>query len=236
MDSYEAEELGRYTSLSSLAVCAFFLGIASLVALLAPLMVVIPIAGIVVALFALVKIGRSAGALSGRSLAVIGLGLSIACGIASPLRVKVRDSLYSSQADKAARQWLRLVSQNEIPAALSQITGNAKSNLMGPPTHGGQSAKYDPQTSLINFSKADLATKLREEATHGELEFATKALDCDASGVIPRVTATYQTTKPDDSLTMNLFLLRSPTAGSWLVDSWRLEGETEHDHSHPHAH
>jgi hypothetical protein len=236
MDSYEAEELGRYTSLSSLAICAFLLGIASLVALLAPLMVVIPIAGIVVALFALVRIGRSDGALSGRTLAVIGLGLAIACGIASPLRVKVRDSLYSSQAEQAGRQWLEAVSRDEITAALDQTTGNAKGNLMGPPSAGGEPAKYDPQTSKINFGSDPLVTKLRDEATHGELKFVAKALTCDVSGAVPRVAVTYQTTEPDDSLTMNLVLLRSPSAGGWLVDSWRLEGETEHDHAHPHVH
>jgi hypothetical protein len=232
MDSYEAEELGNYTSLSSLAVCAFLLGIASLIALLAPLMVVIPIAGIVVALFALVRIGRSAGALSGRGLAVLGLGLAITCAIASPLRVKVRDSLYSAQADQAARQWLGLISQNQLPAALDQTTGNAKSNLMPPPSPGGQPAKFNPQTTIINFGNDKLVTKLREEVAHGALTFATSAVACDVSGAVPRVAITYQTTEPDDSLTMNVALLRSPTAGNWLVDSWRLEGETAHDHSH----
>jgi hypothetical protein len=234
MDSYEAEELGKYKSLSSLAVCAFLLGIASLIALLAPLMVIIPIAAIVVALFALVSIARSEGALLGRSLAVIGLGLAIACGIAAPLRVKVRDGLYSSQADQAARQWLELVSENQLPAALDQTTGNAKGNLMGPPSPGGQPAKYDQQTSIINFSNDKLIAKLLEEAAHGDLKFATNALACDVSGAVPRVAITYQTTAPDDALTMSLALLRSPSAGSWLVDSWHLEGETQHDHPHTH--
>jgi hypothetical protein len=236
MDSYEAEELGRYTSLSSLAVCAFLLGIASLIALLAPLMVVIPIAGIVVALFALVGINRSEGAKSGRTLAVIGLALAIACGVASPLRVKVRDSLYSSQANQAGRDWLRAVSQNEIVAALNETTGNAKGNLMGPPSPDGQPPKYDPQTSIVNFGNEALVTKLRAEAAVGELEFVTKALSCDATNVVPRVAATYQTVEPAEALTMTLVLVRSPTAGQWLVDSWRLEGETEQDHSHPHVH
>jgi hypothetical protein len=236
MDNYEAEELGKYTSLSSLAVCAFLLGVASLIALLAPLFVAVPIAGAFVSLFALARISNSAGALSGRTLAVVGLALAVACGVASPLRVKVRDHLYSDQADQAGRAWLHAVSENELDAALDQTTGNAKGNLMGPPSGDGPPAKYDPQTSVTRLGNDALVTKLREEAAHGELEFATKDLTCDVSSATPRVTITYQTSKPDDSLTMHLVLLRSPAAGNWLVDSWRLEGETEHNHAHSHAH
>jgi hypothetical protein len=234
MDSYEAEELGNYTSLSSLAVCAFLFGLASLIALLAPLMVVIPIAGVLVALFALVRIGRSEGALTGRSLALVGLALAIACGIASPLRVQVRDSLYSSQANEAGRRWLDAVANNEIAAAFEQTTGNAKGNLMGPPSASGEPPKYDADASQINLGNDPLVTKLREETTHGELKFATNALTVDTSGPVPRAAITYQTTEPDDSLTMVLTLMRSTTANGWLVDSWRLEGETNHDHSHVH--
>ena len=187
-----------------------------------------------VALFALVRIGNSEGALSGRMLAVAGLALAVACGIASPLRVKVRDRMYSNQADRAGRAWLLAAAHNEISAALEQLTGNAKGGLMGPPAGEGPPQKYDPQTSLINFGNDTLVAKLREEANHGELKFATQSLACDASGVTPRVAITYQTTEPDNSLTMNLVLLRSPSAGNWLVDSWHLDGETAHNHAHAH--
>jgi hypothetical protein len=86
--------------------------------------------------------------------------------------------------------------------------------------------------SLVNLGANELVKKLREEAAHGELEFATRSLACDVTGAVPRVALTYQTTKPDDSLTMNLALLRSEAASSWLIDSWRLEGETAHNHTH----
>jgi hypothetical protein len=107
---------------------------------------------------------------------------------------------------------------------------------MRPPTGDGPPPQFDPQTSMINFSNDQLIAKLREEAQHGDLEFATRSLVCDASGTVPRVALTYQTTQPDDSLTMYLMLLRSEAFGAWLIDSWRLEGETEHDHSHHHSH
>src|SRR5690606_17644014 len=139
---------GRYTSLSSLAVGAFLLGLGSLVALLTPLLVVIPFAGVIVSLFALVRISRSAGALSGRNLAMAGLALSVICGVASPLRVTMRDSLYSKQADQAARAWLRDVANNDLAGAMEQLTGNAKSGLMAPPSPGGPPPTFDDQTGL----------------------------------------------------------------------------------------
>ncbi len=239
MDSYEADELGRYTSLSSLAVCAFLLGLASLVALMAPLLVVVPIAGIFVSLLALVRINGSAGALSGKKLATCALALSVVCGIASPLRIKVRDALYQRQANRSARDWLELVTNNETEQALGRLSGNAKMSLMGPPPVGGPPPAYDPQTLALKLAQDTLVAKLQEEAHHGELEFATREFLCDTTGPIPRVAMVYQTVEPDNSLTIKLVLLRSVSpdkGGEWLVDSWNLEGETAHAHAHAHEH
>ena len=239
MDSYEADELGRYTSLSSLAVCAFLLGLASLVALLSPLLVVVPIAGIIVSLLALLRINNSAGALSGTKLVYIALALSVVCVVAGPLRVKVRDRLYQSQADASAQEWLQLLAKAENQQALNGISGNAKMYLMEPPSPGGPPQTFDEQMYVVKLGEDPFAAKLQEEAEHGELEFAVREFKSDADGPNPRAEVTYQTVKPDDSLTMKLVLLRSISpsrGGEWLIDSWRLESETAHDHAHPHSH
>lgn len=239
MDSYEADELGRYTSLSSLAVCAFLLGLASLVALLASLLVVVPLAGIFVSLLALVRINGSAGTLSGKKLASCALALCVVCGVASPLRIKVRDALYQRQADRGAREWLQLVAKNETSKALNQLSGNAKMMLMGPPPDEGPPPAFDAQIQAQKLGQDTLVAKLREEAQHGELEFATRELIGDTAGPTPRAVISYQTVKPDDSLTMKLVLLRSVSpdkGGVWLIDSWNLEGETAHDHADSHGH
>jgi hypothetical protein len=237
MDSYEADELGKYTSLSSLAVCAFLLGLASIVALLAPLFVVVPIAGMLVSLLALLRINTSDGALSGAKLAYAALILCVVCAVASPLRVRVRDALYKGQADGSAREWLQLVAENETQQSLNHLTGNARMMLMGPPSPEGPPPVVDPQSQAIKLALDPLVTKLQEEAKHGQLEFATHELSCDSEGTAPRVAALYQTVKPDDSLTMRLVLMRSVSpgrGGEWLIDSWHLEGETAHDHAHSH--
>jgi hypothetical protein len=232
MASYEADEFGSYTSLSAVAVGALLLGLASPLALLAPLMVVVPAAGAIVAILALMRIGNSAGALSGTKLAYCGLVLSILCGVASPLRVAVRDNLYGNQADRTARAWLNLVSKNQTSAALAYLTGNAMVGLSPSPSPEGPRPEPDPQIDAVNLGKHELAVKLRHEAQHGELDFALRSLTCDGSGINPRVAIQYQTVKPDDSLTMSVVLLRSLAKPGWLIESWRLEGETAHSHLH----
>jgi hypothetical protein len=232
MESYEADELGRYTSLSSLAVCALLLGLLSPIALLAPLMVVLPIAGIVVAGLALMRIHTASGGLSGSKLAYCGLALSLICVVASPLRIKVRDTLFGRQADQAARQWLELVSQNDTKAALDHVSGNAIMGLSGPPPAEGPPPVPDEQVTAVKLAQDPLVAKLQEEAKHGELEFATRAVTCETTGPSPRAAIKYQTVKPDDSLTINVVLLRSVALRTWLIDSWKLEGETPHVHQH----
>ena len=237
MDSYEADELGKYTSLSSLAVCALLLGLASLVALLAPLLVVVPIAGIIVSLLALARINGSAGALSGKKLAFCALALCVICGVASPLRIKVRDALYQRQADRSARNWLELLAQNEALQALNHLSGNGKFSLMGPPSGEGPPPAFDPQIQAATLGQDSLAAKLRDAAQHGELELATRELVCDTAGLPPRVAVVYQTVKPADALTVKLVLLRfvrPGQGGEWLIDSWKLESEVAQDHSHSH--
>jgi hypothetical protein len=159
--------------------------------------------------------------------------------IAGPLRVKVRDRLYQRQADASAQEWLQLLAKAENQQALNGMTGNAKMYLMGPPSPGGQPQSFDEQMYLVKLGEDPLAAKLQEEAQHGDLEFAVREFSSNADGPNPRAEVTYQTVKPDDSLTMKLVLLRSISpsrGGEWLVDSWRLESETAHDHAHPHSH
>ncbi len=232
MESYESDELGRYTSLSSLAVCALLLGLASPVALFAPLLAVVPTAGILCALFALVRINTSAGGLSGKKLAYWGLALSVLCVVAAPMRVQMRDSVYGRQADAAARQWLELVSKNQTETALNQLSGNARMGISGPPPAEGPPPVVAPEILAVKLSQDGLVSKLQEEAKHGDLEFATRTVACESTGPTPRAVVAYQTVKPDDSMSLNVVLLLSTAQKTWLIDSWKLEGEAAHSHQH----
>ena len=82
----ETEALASYRAPSVLAIVALLFGIASPLALVAPLLMAVPLVGAVLALFALAKIAASSGQLVGRSAALWGLGLAVACAVASPVR------------------------------------------------------------------------------------------------------------------------------------------------------
>lgn len=237
MESFEAEELGRYTSLSTLAVCAFLFGLASSVALLSPIFVVLPIAGALISILAILRIQASDSTLSGLKLAYWGLMLCVLCGVAGLVRPPVRDAVYKRQADEVGRSWLNLVASHQSQSALSMLTGNGRSSLMPPRNDEAPPQPVDPLSEVRNFEQNDVVAKLHEESKHGELEFAIQTIACDTQSAAPRVAIIYRTVKPDDSLSINVVLQRFRTlegGEKWFVDSWSLVGEGTHNRAHAH--
>ena len=74
-----ADEDAAYRTLSILSVVSLILGVAAPLAFFAPLLLVIPLAGIATALLAIRHIALSEGALMGRAAALVGLVLSVGC-------------------------------------------------------------------------------------------------------------------------------------------------------------
>src|SRR5205085_7590050 len=68
-----------YVAINALAVASVFLGLASLLAMLDPLLLVLPVLAIACSIWALTQIRNSGGTQSGRGLAVLGLVLSLGC-------------------------------------------------------------------------------------------------------------------------------------------------------------
>ena len=70
----------QYVAINSAAVVAALLGVASALTIFSPLLLVIPLAGIVVAIFAWRQISDSSGTEAGKPVAVLGLLLSLLIG------------------------------------------------------------------------------------------------------------------------------------------------------------
>jgi hypothetical protein len=104
-DGHEAE-LEQYRSVSVAAVFALVLGLLSPLAVLHPVLWAVPLAGIVVGLFALFQLRSGAGQLTGRRAAVWGLALCAVFGAAGPARYLSRQSLVRREARQMADQWL----------------------------------------------------------------------------------------------------------------------------------
>jgi hypothetical protein len=113
----DPEQASGYRTLSVPAILGLILGLASPLCFGAPLLFIIPIAGVAISLFALVRIDASEGALAGRPAAVIGLVLSTGMIIAPTARAFVLEHLRTRQATEFATNWLNLVVSGQTERA-----------------------------------------------------------------------------------------------------------------------
>jgi hypothetical protein len=117
--------LSAYHALSGLAVGGLVLGGASALALLDPLGWVVPWAGAVTSSLALWRIARNAPAQTGRRLAVAGLLLSVALGVAATTDWVVYRRLIRNEARRFAALWFEYLRQGE-PQKAYQLTQQPK--------------------------------------------------------------------------------------------------------------
>jgi hypothetical protein len=134
--AFEPSAEDKYSQLAPLAVVALLLGAASLLALIGPLFFLIPVAAIGVALVALGKIGRSDGALSGSGMARAGLALGTIFLVAAFVRSEVRDRMFRDQAADFAVRWIRLMTDGDVAAARTLLTGDVARSLVPRPEPG----------------------------------------------------------------------------------------------------
>jgi hypothetical protein len=224
MDSYDTDELTTYTSLSVLAVCAFVVGLLSTLALLVPLLVVLPLAGILLALLALGRIKAAGGTLSGRSLALAALVLCVACAAASPVRIYVRDALYKSQADEAARRWLALLAEGDTLTALNFLTNDAVYGLSRNEEVDGPKKPPEPEILATKLKEEKLVVALQSLSQDDLSETVTQGVHCDAQTASPQVAVEYLAGK-EKPIHFSVSTLRRQLPGqraAWQVSSWSL--------------
>ncbi len=120
-DTPAADELGDYRAISALAVAGLVLGIASVVALVHPLLWVVPAAAVAVNLAALGRIERFAPSLSGRKAALCGLVAALLFGVGAPTQWFSRRWLVRRDADQFVRVWFDYLAQDQ-PHFAHQLT------------------------------------------------------------------------------------------------------------------
>jgi len=129
------DEVG-FRTISVLSIVSLVLGLASPLAMIAPLLLVLPITGAVLALLAIRRIAVSDGALIGRTAAVIGLVLSVAWASAPLARAAVAKEMLSRQARDVALDWFHLLQQGDAKQAfdltLASRQASAPANRPGP--------------------------------------------------------------------------------------------------------
>jgi hypothetical protein len=120
----------KYSQLAPLAVIAFLLGVASLLAFIGPLFYLVPIAAVGVALVALGKISRSDGVLSGAQLARFGIAVATICLVASLVRGGVRDRMLKGQAAETSLRWLQMMAAGDVGAARDLLSSDGAGSLV----------------------------------------------------------------------------------------------------------
>jgi hypothetical protein len=128
-----AVEAPEYQSLSVLAIISLVLGAASLVALAAPLLLVLGGAAIGFGLLALSAIRRSEGAMTGANVARLGMALAVAAAAAIWVRGALRDSLMKGQASAVAQTWIELLADQQFEDAREMMSNAAIRSLLPDP-------------------------------------------------------------------------------------------------------
>ncbi len=181
-----------YVAINAPAVLAVIIGLASALAVLEPILLIVPIAGVICAAVALYQIGKSAGTQTGRGLAILGLLLSL--GFAAYVGYLSVDKMRTERTDRAAieviiAQFTDHVQKGEVKQAyalfsprfqervlepeftdrLKYVQSSTWGNLETITTNGRYDFNSDPTTG-VRIAQAILQMKLDRSPEPSRLE------------------------------------------------------------------
>lgn len=128
-----AVEAPEYQSLSVLAIVTLALGVASIAALAAPLLLALAAAAIGFGLLALSAIRNSDGAMTGANVARLGMAIAVAAAVAVFARGALRDSLLQRQAEAVVGTWIKLLADQRFEDAREMLSNSAIKSLLPDP-------------------------------------------------------------------------------------------------------
>jgi hypothetical protein len=234
-----------------MALVSLLLGITAPLCVMAPLLFVLPIAGIVLALLALRNIATSDGTLIGRTAALIGLALSIASICMTVARAKVSEEMLSQQARATAIEWIELLQAGKTDEAFEMTSARRK----GPPPPSPLNIE-SPQAvrkPIDEFRQNPVVHFLEQHAKDADVRYVGDvAFDPGFRGaaMIGQEYDVAASQEPNDKsptrIQLALERIRG-TAGTpwqWLLSNYQSdvlkphvhEGAGEEAHAHPHSH
>ena len=165
----DTEPVAEYRTVSALAIVSLLFGLASPLCLAWPLLLVIPLVGAAVSIFALRRIDTSDGALAGRWAATAALALCVFSGTAAVTRDLGTRYVRTRQAEKLGREWIELLLAGETEKAFQlSVAGNRREPPMpepGMPAPTGTPYELfldDPVVSALTKAGAQSETQLAE--------------------------------------------------------------------------
>lgn len=226
----EMPEVDReaYAALSGMAVTALVLGLLSVTALIDPLALLVPLCGVVVGAWSLVRLARREGELTGRKAALAGLLLSILLGSVAAGQWVTHRRLLQAEARKVGAAWFERMAKGQ-PQLAHQLTLNPDSRQ----SSGEDSwAPYRENRGLHDELEKQLADKLfRVLLALGEKAtvrfYATEVIDRTTRDevVVMLFVVTFDGDAGKKSFLVRVAVKRTPTEMEGRVP-WKIMGLT----------
>ncbi|MDA1049988.1 MAG: hypothetical protein O3C40_05845 [Planctomycetota bacterium] len=162
----ETPELEDYRPLSPLVIGACIASLASFLAIVHPLLWVVPVVAIVVSVTAIVRVSAAQSRYSGGRVAVIALCIAVLSGAYAPARTISRERALYARAQEKNEQWLSLVQLGRVQEA-HQFMKNAYDRFQGP---GSLARHYEDVPRMATR----LSREMEMEGMRGELGSAAQ--------------------------------------------------------------
>jgi hypothetical protein len=158
------DEDSNYRTPSVLAIVSLIVGLSAPLVFFAPLLMAIPIAGVVLAFMAIRQINTSEGTLIGLKAAHLALAISVACIAAAFVRTSLTQELLSRQARTTACEWIALLQSGDAEKAFQLTSASRQSAPKAPPGSPEESAQ--PQVAPLDAFRADPVVHFLLEQAH----------------------------------------------------------------------
>jgi hypothetical protein len=204
LESAVDAQLIEYRSVSVLAVFALLLGLCAPLAMLGPVLWIVPALGVAVSVWALLAIAKSEGALVGRKAALTGLSLALVCGAAAASARVSEGWWLRGEARPVAARWFELL-RDDQPLAAHQLTltpGERATDASA--LESGYRDEENLRQSLERFVHNPLIRALLALGGKAEVRYyATESHHRD--GDQQRISQIYAITYPDDGRRVTFF-------------------------------
>ena len=236
----ETETNPDYRSVSGLAIVSLLLGIASPLAMVAPLLFAIPLFALGLSLLTLAKIRASDGQLIGRKAALVGLGLAVASLCAAQSRLVMANWLIGERARPVAEQWMTLLLQQQKELAY-QLTVAAEQTPSREAIAAAPQLAKAPETAWKTFLNAPVVQKIQTMGGDAQVRFlrtlSSHRERQDRYVVLQRYSVTsLGNGTPPETIVVQLALARRDSwerddTPGWRVDQYEQVGPTGNEES-----
>jgi len=149
-----ASETIAYRPVSKVAVAAVVVGLLSSLALMTPLLWILPLLGIALAIVGLADVARLGAEKVGRAAALLGLALSIGFGAQAVTAAVVSHTTTQGRVSTVASMWLDALRENRLADAQSMLSPH-----LLPPAHSDHAGHEDGDEPTIGLVPAVMAIR-----------------------------------------------------------------------------